>query len=459
MEATVQDMTKGSPARLIVCFAIPLMLGSACQQFYTMVDTMVVGRGVGVKALAAIGASDWLNWMVLGIVLGFTQGFSILISHCFGANDQKGLRKAIAMSYLLAALMAVILSVLALVTARPILVLLRTPANILELSLQYLYIVFAGILVITAYNTFSSILRAMGDSKTPLYAMIVAAVINIILDLLFVLVFHMGVPGAAVATVIAQAFSSVFCFFAIRRLSMIQLKREDFRPDKQVIRRLISMGSLTAFQNVVISVGGMVVQSVVNGFGFLYVAGFTATNKLYGLLELAATSLGYGVATYVGQNLGARKFKRIKQGVKTTGWIGIGISIFLMAFLIPFGRYFLNLFVSGDPSDTARVLNIAYSYLFVMCCMLWVLYILHVYRSSLQGMGNAFFPMLSGVAELTLRIGVALILPQFLGVNGIYFAEGFAWIGAVLILLIAYYHKIRSFPDEAAVVDSEYEMG
>ena len=204
-----------------------------------------------------------------------------------------------------------------------------------------------------------------------------------------------------------------------------------------------------------ISVGGMVVQSVVNGFGFLYVAGFTATNKLYGLLELAATSLGYGVATYVGQNLGARKFKRIKQGVKTTGWIGIAIAIFLMAFLIPFGRYFLNLFVSGNPQDTARVLNIAYSYLFVMCCLLWVLYILHVYRSALQGMGNTFFPMLSGVAELVLRIGAALILPRYLGANGIYFAEGSAWIGAVLILLFAYAHKIKSFPDEPAVSSME----
>lgn len=448
MEAAVKDMTSGVPARLIVRFAIPLMLGSMCQQFYTMVDTMVVGRGVGVEALAAIGASDWLNWMVLGIILGFTQGFSILISHCFGANDQKQLRKAIAMSYLLSILMGVILTIAALAAARPILLLLRTPANVLELSLQYLYIVFAGILVITAYNVYSSILRAMGDSKTPLYAMIVAAAINIMLDLLFVLVFHMGVSGAAIATVIAQAFSSVYCFFAIRKLSMIRLKRDDFTLDKGIIRRLIAMGSLTAFQNVVISVGGMVVQRVVNGFGFLYVAGFTATNKLYGLLELAATSLGYAVATYVGQNLGAKQYKRIKQGVKTTGWIGIGTAVLLMAFLIPFGRYFLTLFVSGNPEETAKVLNIAYSYLFVMCCLLWVLYILHVYRSALQGMGNTFFPMLSGVAELILRIGVALILPRFFGVGGIYLAEGCAWIGAVLILLIAYYKKIRTFPED-----------
>ena len=362
MATRVKDMTSGSPAKLIFSFAIPLMLGNACQQFYAMVDTMVVGRGVGVEALAALGAADWLNWMVLGIVLGFTQGFSILISHNFGANDQNKLKKSIAMSFVLGMIMAVTLTVLALFMAKPILHLLNTPANIINQSLTYLYIVFSGIIVITLYNTFSSILRALGDSRTPLYAMIVAAIINIVLDLLFVMVFKMGVAGAAIATVIAQFFSSVFCFFAIRRISIIQIHKEDFKVDFSVIKRLIQLGTLTAFQNVVISIGGMVVQSVVNGFGFIYVAGFTATNKLYGLLELAATSLGFSMATYAGQNLGAKKYDRIKAGVK---------------------------------------------------------------------------------AALIMGLGTALILPHFLGSNGIYFAEVTAWCGAVFILFFAYHSKMK----------------
>ena len=448
MATRVKDMTSGSPAKLIFSFAIPLMLGNACQQFYAMVDTMVVGRGVGVEALAALGAADWLNWMILGIVLGFTQGFSILISHNFGANDEKKLRKSVAMSFVLGISMAIVLTILALVTAKPILQLLNTPDNIIGQSLTYLYIVFSGIIVITLYNTFSSILRALGDSRTPLYAMIIAAIINIILDLLFVMVFHMGVAGAAIATVIAQFFSSVFCYFAIKRISIIKIHKEDFKMDFSVIKRLIQLGTLTAFQNVVISVGGMVVQSVVNGFGFIYVAGFTATNKLYGLLELAATSLGFSVATYAGQNLGAKKYERIKKGVKSALIMALVISFGLTAILIPFGKVFLQLFVSGTPDVTAQVLDIAYHYLFVMCCMLWVLYMLHIYRSSLQGMGDTFMPMVSGIAELIMRVGTALILPQFLGSDGIYFAEVTAWVGAIFILMSAYYIKMKKMMGE-----------
>lgn len=443
MATRVKDMTSGSPAKLIFSFAIPLMLGNACQQFYAMVDTMVVGRGVGVEALAALGAADWLNWMVLGIVLGFTQGFSILISHNFGANDKDKLRKSIAMSFVLGMIMAVTLTVLALLMAKPILHLLNTPSNIIGQSLTYLYIVFSGIIVITLYNTFSSILRALGDSKTPLYAMIVAAIINIVLDLLFVMVFKMGVAGAAIATVIAQFFSSVFCFFAIRRISIIEIHKEDFKLDFSVIKRLIQLGTLTAFQNVVISIGGMVVQSVVNGFGFIYVAGFTATNRLYGLLELAATSLGFSMATYAGQNLGAKRYDRIKSGVKAALIMGLLISFVLTAILIPFGKVFLQLFVSGTPDVTSQVLGIAYHYLFVMSCLLWVLYMLHIYRSALQGMGDTFMPMVSGIAELIMRVGTALILPQFLGSDGIYFAEVTAWCGAVFILFFAYHSKMK----------------
>lgn len=451
MATRVKDMTSGSPTKLILGFAVPLVLGNACQQLYAMVDTMVVGRGVGVEALAALGAADWLNWMVLGIVLGFTQGFSILISHCFGANDLVKLRKAIAMSFVLGIVLAVLLTVVSMVMAKPILILLNTPENIIGQSLTYLTIVFSGIIVITAYNTFSSILRALGDSRTPLYAMIVAAIINIVLDLLFVMVFKMGVAGAAIATVIAQFFSSVFCYFAVRKISIIQITREDFKVDFVVIRRMMKLGTLTAFQNVVISIGGMVVQSVVNGFGFIYVAGFTATNKLYGLLELAATSLGFSVATYAGQNLGAKNYDRIKKGVKSSLIMALLISFALTGLLIPFGKSVLQLFVSGAPEVTMQVLDISYRYLFVMCCLLWVLYLLHIYRSVLQGMGDTFMPMVSGVAELVMRIGVALILPKLLGADGIYYAEVTAWAGAVVILSTAYYFKMNKFTRKKSI--------
>lgn len=452
MAAQVKDMTKGSPLKLIITFALPLMLGNACQQFYTMVDTIVVGQGVGVEALAALGAADWLNWMVLGIILGFTQGFSILISHAFGANDEKELKKVVAMSFVLGLVMAVILTVLSLCIAKPVLLLLNTPTNIIDQSLSYLTIIFAGISVVTAYNTFSAVLRALGDSRTPLFALMIAAVINIILDLLFVMVFHMGVAGAAIATVIAQFCSSVFCFYSLRKISIVQLHKSDFKIEIPIITRLIQLGALTAFQNVVISVGGMVVQSVVNVYGFIYVAGFTATNKLYGLLELAATSLGFSVATFTGQNLGAKKYDRIKRGVKVSLIVGVLISIVISAILIPFGTVFLKLFVSGTPDVTVQVLDVAYRYLFIMAIFLWVLYILHIYRSALQGMGNTFTPMLSGTAEFIMRVGAVLILPHFIGTNGVYFAEIVAWIGADVILVLSYFRKIKTLGNEKVVM-------
>lgn len=451
MATRVKDMTSGSPAKLIITFAVPLILGNAFQQFYTMVDTMVVGQGVGVEALAALGAADWLNWMVLGIVLGFTQGFSILISQRFGANNSQKLKKAIAMSFVVGLVLAVILTIVSLLTAKPILLLLNTPDNVIDQSLTYLSIIFSGIIIITAYNTFSSILRALGDSKTPLYAMIVAAIINVVLDLLFVMVFKMGVAGAAIATVIAQFCSSIFCYFAVKKISVIQLEKQDFKIEIATIKRLVHLGTLTAFQNIVISIGGMVVQSVVNGFGFIYVAGFTATNKLYGLLEIAATSLGFSIATYTGQNLGAGKYERIRKGVRSALIMGIIISFIITGLLIPFGRVCLGLFVSGSAEVTNQVLDVAYHYLFVMVCMLWVLYLLHIYRSSLQGMGDTFTPMLSGVAELVMRVGVALILPKLLGADGIYYAEVMAWIGSVVLLSYSYYSKMRKIENGVAI--------
>lgn len=443
MATRVKDMTSGKPAKLIFTFAIPLMLGNMCQQLYAMVDTIVVGQGVGVEALAALGAADWLNWMILGIVLGFTQGFSILVSQKFGSHDPCQLRKSVSMSFKLGITMAVILTILSLSLAKPILLLLNTPENIIGQSLTYLRIVFSGIIVITFYNLFSSILRALGDSKTPLYAMIIAAIINIILDLLFVMVFKMGVAGAAIATVMAQMFSSVFCFLAFRKIEILKMSKEDWQLDFGIIKTLLRLGSLTAFQNIVISIGGMVVQSVVNGFGFIFVAGFTATNKLYGLLELAGVSFGYSVATFVGQNLGAKEFDRVKKGTKSALIMNVTTSIILAFIMIPFGKVILHLFVSGDPAQVSAVISVAYKYLVTMCLFLPVLYMLHIYRSALQGMGDTFWPMMSGIAELIMRVLVAIFLPMLLAENGIYYAEVTAWMGAVVILVYAYYKKIK----------------
>lgn len=450
--AHIRDMTTGKPAGLLLSFALPLMAGNICQQLYTMVDTMVVGQVLGVEALASLGAADWLNWLVLGIIMGFTQGFSILISQRFGAEDQDGLRKVTAMSTLLSAVIAVVVTVSSLLLAEPVLRLLNTPDNVLPGSLSYLRIIFSGSVIVTTYNMMASILRAMGDSRTPLYAMLVASVVNIGLDLLFVMGFHWGIPGAAAATVIAQGCSCLFCLAVLRRMTVLRMTKTDWHPDGCLCRRLFQLGLPMAFQNTVIAVGGLVIQFVINGFGFLFVAGFTATNKLYGLLELAATSFGFSMATYAGQNLGAKKYRRICEGMRSALKMAVATSVIISAAMIAFGKPVLLLFISGEPGEVAQVLDIAYTYLFIMCCLLSVLYLLHLYRSALQGMGDTVIPMVSGIAELTMRIGCALLLPIWLEQYGIYFAEIAAWAGAVVILVTFYYirihHLLHGIPDK-----------
>ncbi len=285
-------MTEGSPTRLLVSFALPLMAGNVFQQLYTVVDTAVVGQVVGVSALASLGAADWINWMVLGIIQGLTQGFAILMAQHFGAKDHRELSRSVGASVSLCLIFTVFLMAASQLAAQPVLQVLNTPDGILEGALLYLRIVFGGIPAIMAYNLLASILRALGDSKTPLYAVVVAALLNVGLDLLFVMGFRWGIAGAAVATVVSQAASAVYCFVNVRKITILKVSLQDLRLTRQLTATLLKLGSPVALQNAIISVGGMVVQSVINRFGMLFIAGFTATNKLYGILEIAATSTG-----------------------------------------------------------------------------------------------------------------------------------------------------------------------
>lgn len=444
MSSKVKDMTSGSPARLIMLFAIPLMLGNIFQQLYTMVDTIVVGQIVGVQALAALGAVEWVMWLVLGVASGMTQGFSILIAQYYGAREIKDLKKALAHSYILTAILAAAVLVVSQAGAYGLLRFLNTPENIIGMSMSYLRVVFCGIPMIAAYNIFASALRAMGNSKTPLTAMILAAIINVVLDILFVAQFHMGVAGAAAATVIAQSFSAVYCFLVLRKINIVKLEKSHFSKDVILDKKLLKLGTPIVFQNVIIAVGGLVVQYVVNGYGFLFVAGFTATNKLYGLLEMAAISYGYAIVTYVGQNLGAKHPDRIKKGVRASAVIAAITSAVISVVMILWGKTILSLFISGDPKQTQQVLEIAYRYLFIMACFLWILYFLYVYRSALQGLGDTVIPMMSGVAEFVMRVGVALLLPLAMGENGIFYAEITAWTGAAVLLAVNYYRRVKT---------------
>lgn len=441
--AKIQSMTDGKPWKLIFMFSLPLMFGNVFQQFYTVVDTMVVGQALGVSALAALGAADWLNWMVLGMIQGFSQGFAILMAYEFGAGNYKSLKRVIANSAILACIGSVVMLILAQLIAKPVLEILNTPDEIIGQSLLYLRFMFWGIPIVMAYNVLASILRAMGDGKTPLHAMVVASFVNIGLDLLFVLVFHWGIAGAAAATLIAQACSGLYCFINISKIPILSFERCDFRPDPALGKRLMGLGVPMAFQNGIIAVGGMIVQSVVNGFGVLFIAGFTATNKLYGLLEIAATSYGYAMTTYVGQNLGAKRLERIKKGMRSGLLLAMVTSAVIAAVMLAFGRPILNCFITGTPEQAKTTLDIAYHYLAIMGVCLPILYLLHVLRSAIQGMGDTVLPMMSGVAEFVMRTAAAIILPVLMGQEGIFYAEILAWLGADVILVISYFVKMR----------------
>ena len=428
MVTNEKNMTTGSPGKLIITFAIPLMLGNIFQQFYTMADTMIVGQVVGVEALAAVGAGDWLVWLVFGIMTGITQGFSILVAQFYGAREKENLKCAVAKSYIMTALLSVIVLAVSEGAVYHVLLFLQTPDNVIDLTMLYLRLIFAGIPIIAAYNIFAAILRALGNSRSPLIAMTVAALINVGLDLLFVAVFGWGVAGAAVATVIAQG-------------------KQDFYRQPAMSLRLLKVATPLAIQNLIISVGGLTVQYVVNGFGFLFVAGFTASNKLYGVLEIAAVSYGYAITTYVGQNLGAKKYQRIRKGVHSGTYMALLTSVVISGVMVLFGRNILSLFVSGEPEQIRQVLDIAYKYLFIMAIFLWVLYLLYVYRSAIQGLGNTLIPLASGIAEFVMRVSVALLLPKLIGEDGIFYAEICAWTSAAVLLFISYMIIIRKYKE------------
>ncbi len=450
MASHTKNMTEGKPASLILTFALPLMVGNVFQQLYTVVDTMVVGKALGVPALAAIGAADWMNWLMLGVIQGITQGFGILMAQAFGAGRYKELRQTVGCAAVLSLLSSVLLLCAGQCIARPVLSLLQTPPEIMDNALLYLRIMYLGVPIVMSYNLFATVLRSLGDGRTPLLAMIVAAVINILLDLLFVLGFGFGIGGAAAATLIAQLFSSLFCLYRLRKIEILSLCPADFCLRGHLPAKLLMLGFPMAFQNAVISVGGMIVQFVVNGFGVIFIAGFTATNKLYGVLEVAATSYGYSMITYTGQNLGAGKTARIRKGMRAALLISLITSAWIAAVMLLFGKAILSGFISGTPEEFELTLQVAYRYLAVMSAFLPILYILHVTRSTIQGMGNTVLPMVSGIAEFIMRAASAILLPIAVGESGIFYAEIMAWAGADLILVISYFVVIKKTERQAA---------
>lgn len=435
------NMTKGHPGGLLLKFALPLMFGNVFQQLYTVVDTAIVGQGVGMDALAALGTVDWLNWMFLGIAQGFTQGFAVRMSQKYGEGDLDGLKRAIGASARLSVVIALAALAVAQLGLPLFLNLLQVPAGLRSDAQLYSRIILAGVPAMVYYNFCASVLRAVGDSKTPLAAMIVGSVTNIVLDAAAVFILHLGIAGAAWATVLSQCLAGTLCLLKIVRTPQLRFRKQDLIWKPDMASALMGLGLPIAAQNIIISIGGMAIQSVVNHFETSFIAGFTATNKLYGILEIAAVSYGYAVTTYVGQNFGAALWERIRKGVRWAVIISLATSVVIAAVMILFGRSITMLFISSEiPELEAAAGNTAYRYLCIMSVALPVLYLLHAYRSALQGMGNTKIPLLSGVAEFVIRVGGSLFVGMKGWQSGIFFAEVGAWLGAAILLCAAYYY-------------------
>ena len=439
------NMTNGSPMKLLFSFALPLMLGNIFQQLYTIVDTAIVGRGVGMTALAALGTVDWLNWMMLGIAQGFTQGFCIRMSQKFGAQDLEGLKNTLGASVLLTAMVAVLGTLIAQLGLPVFLHWMQVPDYLRPSATLYSRIIMGGFAAVCFFNLCSSTLRAVGDSKTPLIAMVIAAVTNIILDIVAVFVLGWGIAGAAAATVFSQLLSGFLCAAKIAATSELRFEQRHLALSLQMAKDLMGIGIPAAVKNIIIAVGGMVVQTVVNSFDSVsFIAGFTATNKLYGLLEIAALSYGYAVTTFVGQNYGAGQIPRIRSGVRSANILALLSSVVICAAMLLFGRQITMLFISRE--DMALALEAgetSYRYLVLMSVSLPVLYVLYVFMSALQGMGNTVAPMWSAAFELLIRLTVAFTVAQIGIREGIFWAEVGAWYGGAVTQALGYVLQIR----------------
>ena len=447
--AKTQDMTTGKIVSMLIAFAIPIMGGNLFQQLYTVVDTMIVGRFLGVSALAAVGAGGWMTWMLLGAIMGMSEGFANPVAQAFGAGDIDRVRKTMGNSLVLSATIAIVLTVLGQIILVPMMKLLNIPDEIFDMALLYLRIYYLGAPIMMAYNFAACHLRALGNSKDPVVAVVIGAISNIVLDILFVGPMKMGIAGAVVATLLAQVFSAVYSYVCLFKIDFVRFSKEDFELQRALCGRLLYMGIPMAFQNVVVSIGGIILQLVVNLYGIAFIAGWTATSRLYGLLEIAGISLAYALTTFVGQNRGAGKIDRAREGIRKAMILSLCTSVILGLIFITFGKYILTLFISGTPQEVEATMMVAYRYLTIRSTCLPLLYCLHVIKCALVGLGNSTFPMWSGVSELFMRAGSAFILPLLWGEMSLFFAEPLAWLGADVVMLIGYFSYMKKLTAKA----------
>lgn len=430
-------MTSGSPAKLIFGFAIPMFLGLLFQQFYSMVDTLIVGKFLGVNPLAGVGSTSSLNFMVLGFCMGVCNGFAIPVAQMFGAKEEHRLRRYVTNGAWLCIVFSIVMTLVVVAVCRPVLVLMQTPEEIFEYAYVYIVIVFWGIPCTFLYNILAAIIRSLGDSKTPVIFLAISSGINIVLDLVFVLAFDMGVEGPAIATVLAQGISGIIClFYMYRKFPVLHASRDEWKPELHYMGKLCFIGIPMGLQYSITAIGSLVLQTAVNGLGAMVVAGVTAAQKINMFISCPIESLGQTMAPYAGQNMGAGKIDRIGKGLKSAVLMGWGVSIICFLIAVLFGKQLTLLFVDADETEI-----IAYSYQFLLFCIggYCLLTLVNTVRFTIQGMGFSIFAILSGIMEMIARTLAALVVARKLGYIGICLAHPMAWLFADVFLIPAFF--------------------
>lgn len=429
-------MSQGNPTPLIFFFMLPILAGNFFQHIYSMVDTFVVGRFIGVKALAAVGATGAMNFFILGFVIGLTAGFSVIISQKFGAKDYQSMRKAVAMSILCALILSIAVTLFATSSAKPLLELLNTPYDIIEDAHSYLVVLYLGITATVFYNLLASILRALGDSRSPLYFLLIASTLNILGDLIAVIQLQMGVRGVALATIASQAVSALLCLTYIRRrYPLLSLKKQDWAMDFPMISRLLRIGLPSALQFSVCAIGVMIVQSVINSLGSNTVAAYSIGTRIEQLVTQPLLTLGLAMATFSAQNLGSGQLDRVQKGLKSAIMLTLVFSMIASMLVYFWGAQFASLFID---STEIKVIEQTTLYLRIVSLFFIPLGLIFVFRNTSQGLGSGLIPMLSSIQELIFRTLVAFTLPLSLGYVGICLSSPIAWIAAALLLIVAY---------------------
>ncbi|MBR6012845.1 MAG: MATE family efflux transporter [Selenomonadaceae bacterium] len=433
----VKDLTEGSPAKLIFYFTLPLLAGNVFQQLFGFVDTLIVGRFLGVEALAAVGCTGSLMFLMLGFVMGMTSGFSIYTGQRFGAKDYDGLRYSVVVCLVLSLISAIILSVVGVAYCRELLEIMQTPPEIIEGAYSFIVIIYGGIIGFMMIQMQSNLIRALGDSKMPTVIQATTLTINILLEPVAIIVLELGIPGAAGATILSLIIGNIICFFYIKlKVPLLHFKKEDWKIEKEVIWEHLKIGLPMAFQSSIIAIGAVVLQMALNGLGPVAVASFAAAHRVDGIAVMPMMSFGVAIAAYTAQNFGAKKFERIHDGVKKTVWMSCSFSFAVAIFNIFFGADIIKLFV-GEGQE--QIVEYGRLFLITNGVCYWILSLLFIFRFTLQGLGKSFVPTVAGAMELIMRIAAAIFLVDYWGYFGACLANPMAWIGACIPLMIAFF--------------------